>query len=151
MGPEEIPPRKRERERERRHLSQSGAMTRETISTDQAPAAIGPYSQGIRATGTLLFLSGSIPLRPDGTAVEGDVRAQAEQVMANVEALLKAAGAGFENVVKTTIFLSDMAHFAVVNEVYGARFPSDPPARSTVAVKGLPRGFDVEIEAIAVV
>ena len=125
-------------------------MTRDVIATSDAPAAIGPYSQAIRASGDLLFLSGSIPLKPDGTSVEGDVRAQTEQVMANMEALLTSAGAGFENVVKTTIFLSDMAHFATVNEVYGARFPTSPPARSTVAVKGLPRGFDVEIEAIAV-
>ena len=126
-------------------------MTRDVIATDAAPAAIGPYSQGIRATGTMLFLSGSIPLLPNGTAVEGDVKAQAEQVMRNIGELLKTAGAEFANVVKTTIFLSDMAHFGTVNEVYGAYFPNDPPARSTVAVAGLPRGFDVEIEVIALV
>ena len=125
-------------------------MSRDVIATADAPAAIGPYSQAIRASGELLFLSGSIPLRPDGTAVEGDVRVQTEQVLANMEALLTAAGATFANIVKTTIFLSDMSHFATVNEVYGARFTENPPARSTVAVKGLPRGFDVEIEAIAV-
>lgn len=125
-------------------------MTRDVISTDTAPAAIGPYSQGIRATGTLLFLSGSIPLRPDGSTVEGDVKVQAEQVMHNIGELLQATGADFKNVVKTTIFLSDMAHFGTVNEVYGAYFPVDPPARSTVAVAGLPRGFDVEIEVTAV-
>lgn len=125
-------------------------MIREVISTGEAPAAIGPYSQAVRASGELLFLSGSIPLRPDGTAVEGDIAAQTTQVLANMEALLRAAGATFENVVKTTIFLSDMAHFATVNELYGAKFSGAPPARSTVAVKGLPRGFDVEIEAIAV-
>lgn len=126
-------------------------MTRDVIATADAPAAIGPYSQAIRATGEMVFLSGSIPLRPDGTAIEGDVRAQTEQVMTNMEALLTAAGATFANIVKTTIFLSDMAHFATVNEIYGARFPQNPPARSTVAAKGLPRGFDVEIEAIAVI
>ena len=125
-------------------------MTREPISTPDAPAAIGPYSQAIRASGAMLFCSGQIPLRPDGTMVEGDVRAQTEQVMANAEAVLKAGGATFANVVKTTIYLSSMDHFSVVNEIYGAAFPKDPPARSTVAVKTLPRNVDVEIEVLAV-
>lgn len=125
-------------------------MTREAISTSNAPAAIGPYSQAIQASGNLLFMSGQVALRPDGTLVEGDVRAQAEQVMANMRGVLDAAGLTFDNIVKTTIFLSSMDHFATVNEVYGAVFSGQPPARSTVAVAGLPKNVDVEIEAIAV-
>lgn len=125
-------------------------MMREVHATDQAPAAIGPYSQAVRASGNLLFMSGQIALRPDGTLVEGDVRAQTEQVMANMRGVLESAGLSFSNLVKTTIFLSSMDHFGVVNEVYGAVFEGNPPARSTVAVAGLPKGVDVEIEAIAV-
>jgi 2-iminobutanoate/2-iminopropanoate deaminase len=125
-------------------------MIREPHSTPDAPAAIGPYSQGMRAGGSFLFLSGQIPLRPDGTLVEGDVGEQTRQVMANIRALLHAAGLGFENVVKTTIFLSSMDHFAAVNQVYGDAVGSPPPARSTVAVAGLPKNVDVEIEVIAV-
>lgn len=118
--------------------------------TGNAPAAIGPYSQAIRADGSLLFLSGQIPLSPDGTLVEGDVRTQTEQVMANLQAVLAAAGLNPSHVVKTTIFLSSMEHFSAVNEVYGRVFSNEPPARSTVAVAALPRGVDVEIDAIAV-
>lgn len=125
-------------------------MMREVHATDQAPAAIGPYSQAVRASGSFLFMSGQIALRPDGTLVEGDVRAQTEQVMANMRGVLESAGLSFANLVKTTIFLSSMDHFGVVNEVYGAVFEGNPPARSTVAVAGLPKGVDVEIEAIAV-
>ena len=125
-------------------------MTREIVSTPHAPGAIGPYSQAVKAEGRFLFLSGQIPLTPGGELVTGEVRAQAEQVMTNLEAVLTEAGLGFGDVVKTTILLSSMDHFATVNEVYGARFPSEPPARATFAVAGLPRGVDVEIEAIAV-
>ena len=125
-------------------------MIREPHATPDAPAAIGPYSQGMRAGGSFLFLSGQIPLRPDGTLVEGDVAEQTRQVMANIRALLAAAGLGFENVVKTTIFLSSMDHFAAVNQVYGDAVGSPPPARSTVAVAGLPKNVDVEIEVVAV-
>lgn len=125
-------------------------MMREVHATDQAPAAIGPYSQAVRASGNFLFMSGQIALRPDGTLVEGDVRAQTEQVMANMRGVLESAGLSFAHLVKTTIFLSSMDHFGVVNEVYGAVFEGNPPARSTVAVAGLPKGVDVEIEAIAV-
>jgi 2-iminobutanoate/2-iminopropanoate deaminase len=125
-------------------------MFREVHSTDQAPGAIGPYSQAVRASGTFLFMSGQIPLRPDGTLVQGDVKEQTEQVVRNMRGMLHSAGLGFGNIVKTTIFLSSMEHFAAVNEVYGAAFDHDPPARSTVAVAGLPKGVDVEIEAIAV-
>ncbi len=125
-------------------------MTRETVSTTAAPGAIGPYSQAVRAGGSFLFCSGQIPLTPAGELVNGDVRAQATQCVMNISAVLEAAGLSLENVVKTTIFLSSMDHFAAVNEVYGSFFRSDPPARSTVAVAGLPRGVDVEIEVIAV-
>lgn len=125
-------------------------MLREAISTIDCPAAIGPYSQAIRAEGKFLFCSGQIPLRPDGTMVEGDVKAQAEQVVSNIKGLLSAAGLTPMNIAKTTIFLSSMDHFAAVNEVYGSMFSGEPPARSTVAAAGLPRNVDVEIEVIAV-
>ena len=124
-------------------------MNIKAISTDKAPAAIGPYSQAVQA-GNLLFCSGQIPLVPaTGEIVEGGIREQAEQVMKNITEMLKAAGAGFDNVVKTTVFLVDMNDFAVVNEVYGSCFGAHKPARSTVAVKSLPRDVLVEIEVIA--
>jgi len=125
-------------------------MLREAISTEKAPGAIGPYSQAVRAEGRLLFCSGQIPLMPSGDLVSGTVGEQARQCMQNVGGLLEAAGLGFSNVAKTTIFLSSMSHFAEVNDVYASFFESDPPARSTVAVAGLPKGVDVEIEVIAV-
>ena len=125
-------------------------MTREIVSTDKAPGAIGPYSQAVKASGNFMFCSGQIPLTPAGELVSGDVRAQTEQVMVNIAGLLDAAGLSFANIVKTTIFLSSMEHFSAVNEVYGATVGSAPPARSTVAVVGLPRGVDVEIEVLAV-
>jgi 2-iminobutanoate/2-iminopropanoate deaminase len=119
------------------------------ISCEHAPAAIGPYSQAIQA-GNLLFCSGQIPLDPvSGEIVAGDVRRQAEQVMENISAVLSAAGAGFTDVVKATVFLVEMDDFGAVNEVYGRYFPVHKPARSTVAVKALPRGVLVEIEVIA--
>jgi len=124
-------------------------MTRRAISTAGAPAAIGPYSQGI-ATETLLFAAGQAALDPaTGALVEGGIEPETERVMANLTAVLDAAGCGWADVVKTTIFLVDMADFAVVNPIYG-RFVSDPPpARSTVAVAALPKGARVEIEAVA--
>ena len=125
-------------------------MQRDVISTTKAPGAIGPYSQGIRASGSFLFCSGQISLTPAGELVLGDIKSQTQQCMANIDGLLSEAGLGFSNIVKTTIFLSSMNHFAVVNEVYGSYFSSAPPARSTVAVAGLPKGVDVEIEVIAV-
>lgn len=119
------------------------------ISTDQAPAAIGPYSQAV-ALGELIFCSGQISLTPDGAGPIGeDARQQTEQIMKNIEAVLRAGGSTFDKVLKTTIFLVDMSDFAAVNEVYGARFPQQPPARSTVAVSALPKGARVEIEVIA--
>jgi 2-iminobutanoate/2-iminopropanoate deaminase len=124
-------------------------MSRTAISTPHAPGAIGPYSQAIRADG-YLFCSGQLGLDPaTGDFVAGDVEAQAEQALRNLAAVLDMAGISFAEVVKTTIFLADMADFAAVNGVY-ARFVTDPPpARSTVAVAALPKGGRVEIEAIA--
>ena len=124
-------------------------MPRTAISTAQAPAAIGPYSQAIRADG-YLFCSGQLGLDPaTGDFVAGDVRAQAEQALRNLGAVLEAAGLTFGDVVKTTIFLADMADFAAVNGVYGRFVTDPPPARSTVAVAALPKGGRVEIEATA--
>jgi 2-iminobutanoate/2-iminopropanoate deaminase len=124
-------------------------MPRTAISTTQAPAAIGPYSQAIRADG-YLFCSGQLGLDPaTGDFVAGDVGAQAEQALRNLGAVLEAAGLTFGDVVKTTIFLADMADFATVNGVYGRFVTDPPPARSTVAVAALPKGGRVEIEATA--
>lgn len=123
-------------------------MKLEILHTEKAPAAIGPYSQAVKC-GNLLFCSGQIPLDPaSGEIVSGGITSQAERVMLNIEAMLDAAGVGFDNVIKTTIYLVDMADFAAVNEVYGNRFPGHKPARSTVAVKSLPRGSLLEIEVI---
>ncbi|AJY68473.1 RidA family protein [Geobacter sulfurreducens] len=122
---------------------------KEIVATEQAPKAIGPYSQAVRAGG-FLFLSGQIPLDPaTGEMVDGDITVQTMRVMDNMAAVLAEAGLGFDAIVKTTIFLADLADFAAVNGVYGSRFAAAPPARSTVEVKGLPRGALVEIEAIA--
>lgn len=122
---------------------------REIINTNKAPAAIGPYSQGVRAGG-FVFFSGQIPLDPaSGEVIKGDIAAQSELVMNNIAALLAAAGLGFGDIVKTTIFLINLADFAVVNEIYGRRFSEAPPARSTVEVKSLPKGVAIEIEVIA--
>jgi 2-iminobutanoate/2-iminopropanoate deaminase len=125
---------------------------RKVVSSAGAPKAIGPYSQAVEASGTrTLWLSGQIPLDPaTGELVQGNVAAQAERVMENLGAVLAAAGAGFEDVVRCTIYLADLADFAKVNEVYARRFPRDPPARATVQVAALPRGAKVEIDAVAV-
>ena len=121
---------------------------RKTVSTPNAPAAIGPYSQAIRC-GNLLFSSGQIPLDPATGAVVGDnIREQAERVMQNLGAVLTAGGSSFENAVKTTCFLADMGDFAAFNEVYATYFTTNP-ARSCVAVKTLPKGVLVEVEVIA--
>ena len=118
------------------------------IHTDNAPAAIGPYSQAMKA-GTLVFTSGQIPINPTSGAIEAEgITAQTEQVCKNLVAVLEAAGSSADRVVKTTCFLSDMADFAAFNEVYARYFPSCP-ARSCVAVKALPKGSLVEVEAIA--
>jgi len=126
------------------------ASARVVVSTDQAPGAVGPYSQAIKAGG-MVYVSGQVALVP-GTkdfAAE-DVGGQTEQVMKNLEAILKEAGSDFGKVVKCTILLADMADFGVVNEIYGKRFPVDPPARATFAVKGLPLGALVEIDCVAI-
>jgi 2-iminobutanoate/2-iminopropanoate deaminase len=122
---------------------------RDVVSSRDAPAAIGPYSQAVRAGG-LLFISGQIPLVPEsGEVVEGDVSAQTHRVMRSLGAILEAAGAGFDDVVRTTIFLTDLGDFARVNEVYGGYFTAPAPTRATVQVAALPKGVSVEIDAIA--
>jgi 2-iminobutanoate/2-iminopropanoate deaminase len=124
-------------------------MSKEIIATDTAPKAIGPYSQAIRAGG-FVFCSGQIPLDPaTGELTGATISEQTGRVMDNIAAVLAAAGLTFGDVVKSTIYLTDLADFAVVNEVYGRRFSENPPARSTVEVKGLPKGARVEIEVIA--
>lgn len=123
---------------------------KDAITASAAPVAIGPYSQAVRA-GNTLFLSGQIPLDPaTGQVTDGDISAQTEQVLANLGAILTAAGLGFDDVVRTTIYLVDLAHFANVNETYARFFRPPYPARSTVQVTALPRGVAVEIDAIAV-
>lgn len=123
---------------------------REIVATERAPRAIGPYSQAIRS-GNLLFASGQIPIDPaTGEFVDGGIAEQTEQVLRNVSAILEAAGAGLQQVVKTTVFLADMDDFTAMNEVYGRFFGENPPARATVQAARLPRDARVEIEAIAV-
>ncbi len=123
------------------------------VSTPEAPEAIGPYSQAVEAHGArTLWLSGQIPLDPaTGQLVPGGIEEQTRRVMENLRAVLAAAGASFDDVVKTTIFLTDLADFARVNEVYGRCFAAAPPARATVQVAALPRGARVEIDAVAVI
>jgi 2-iminobutanoate/2-iminopropanoate deaminase len=124
-------------------------MTKSIIQTPQAPAAVGPYSQAVRS-GPFLFCSGQIPLDPaTGHLVTGDIQIQTARVLENLRAVLSAANLGFEQVVKTTVFLVDLQEFAAMNEVYGHYFPKDSPARSTVQVSGLPKGARIEIELIA--
>jgi 2-iminobutanoate/2-iminopropanoate deaminase len=119
------------------------------ISTNQAPGAIGPYSQAVRS-GSFLFCSGQVPLDPkSGQIVPGDIAAQTRRVLDNIAAVLRAEGLTFDNVVKTTIFLTDLGDFQTVNEVYASYFKQNPPARSTVQVSALPKGAKIEIEAIA--
>ena len=123
-------------------------MSKQIVSTPAAPAAIGPYSQAIRAGGTL-WLSGQIPLDPlTKELVQGDIEVQARRVFDNIKAVLAAAGASFDGVVKTTIFLTDLANFAVVNKIMADYFREPYPARSTVGVAALPRGAQVEVECI---
>lgn len=119
------------------------------ITTDQAPKAIGPYSQAVQM-GSFLFCSGQIPIDPKTNEVfTGDIKVQTEMVMKNIEGILKAADLSFANIVKTTIFITNMQDFAAVNEVYAKSFTAEPPARSTVAVAALPKGVNVEIEVLA--
>lgn len=119
-----------------------------SVSTDSAPQAIGPYSQAVKV-GDYIYTSGQIALTPEGVMVQSDIRLQTGQVMRNLKEVLEAAGSSLQNVIKTTIFLADMDDFAAVNEVYGEWFGDHRPARSTVAVKTLPKNALVEIECIA--
>jgi 2-iminobutanoate/2-iminopropanoate deaminase len=120
-----------------------------SVSTPHAPQAIGPYSQAVRM-GSLLFVSGQIPLDPaTGTMIDGDIAAQTRRVFQNIGAILEAAGASFANVARTTVYLADMADFTAMNEVYASFFESPAPARSTVQAAGLPRNARVEIDVIA--
>ncbi len=126
-------------------------MSNRTIQTKSAPAAIGPYSQGVVVNG-LLFTAGQIALDPaTGEIIKGDVKAQTERVLANLAAILDAAGASWGDVVKTTVYLQDMSDFPRMNDVYGRVLGEARPARSTVAVAGLPRGVMVEIDAVVAV
>jgi 2-iminobutanoate/2-iminopropanoate deaminase len=119
------------------------------ISTNEAPAAIGPYSQAVRC-GRFLFCSGQIPLIPEsGQVVTGDIATQTRRVMDNIASILRTDGMTLDSIVKTTIFLTNLGDFQTVNEIYGSYFEQDPPARSTVQVSALPRGANVEIEVIA--
>jgi len=127
-------------------------MEKKIIQTTDAPAAIGPYSQAVLTSQGLLFTAGQIALDPlSGVIVEGGIRDQTLRVMENLRAILEAAGSGFDRVVKTTVFLTDMGEFTAMNEVYGTYFKESPPARSTVQVSRLPRDVRVEIEVIALV
>lgn len=122
---------------------------RQAIATAAAPKAIGPYSQAVR-TGSLVFVSGQIPLDPEtGAMVDGDIAAQTHRVFANLAAILDAAGASFDHVVRTTVYLADMNDFAVVNDIYGTYFTSPAPARATVQAARLPKDARVEIDVIA--
>ena len=126
-------------------------MPKQIIHTEHAPAAVGPYSQGV-VTGNLIFTAGQVALDPaTGKLVEGDVQAQTDQVMRNLQAVLAAAGTNFENVVKATVFLADIVDFAAMNEIYGRYLFSNPPARSAFQVGALPLGAKVEIEMVAIV
>ena len=120
------------------------------ISTKEAPAAVGPYSQAVRV-GSTVYCAGQIPLDPkSGQIVPGDIAAQTRRVLENIAAVLRAESLGFENIVKTTIFLTNLSDFQTMNEIYGSYFKKEPPARSTVQVPALPKGANVEIEVIAV-
>ena len=126
-------------------------MKRQIVQTDNAPGAVGPYSQGTR-TDQMVFTAGQLPLDPaTGKLAEGDIQDQTRQSLKNMQAVLEAAGAGLDSVMKTTVFLQDMGEFKLMNEVYAGFFPDNPPARSAVEVAALPLGARVEIEAIALV
>ncbi|WP_304224730.1 RidA family protein [Gracilinema caldarium] len=127
-------------------------MQKNVIKTNGAPAAIGPYSQGIAAAGgTLIFISGQLPADPEtGTFAAGGIGGMTRRCLENIRSILEASGASLSNVVKTTVFLTSMDDFAEMNRVYSEFFPAEPPARSTIAVAALPKGAPIEIEAIAV-
>ena len=124
-------------------------MTKQTVHTPDSPQPVGTYSQAVK-TGNLLFVSGQIPIDPDnGELVQGTFKERARQVLNNIKNIVEAAGTDMNNVVKTTVFLTDLSNFAEVNEVYSEFFVSDPPARAAVQVSKLPLGADIEIECIA--
>ena len=123
-------------------------MAGRTLETPSAPPAIGPYSVAVEAAG-LVFLSGQVPLVPEGGREDGDIAAQTRQVMNNIGAMLSDIGLGYSDIVKTTIFMVDIGDYGVINEVYAEYFETDPPARSAVQVSALPGGFRVEIEIVA--
>ncbi len=124
-------------------------MPKKIIHTDHAPKAVGPYSQAVLLN-DMLYCSGQISINPQTQEVfTGDIKTQTEMVLSNIEAVLKQADMNFSNIIKTTIFLTSMNDFTTVNEIYSKKFPANPPARSTVAVAGLPKGVNVEIEIIA--
>lgn len=126
-------------------------MKRQIVQTDNAPGAVGPYSQGTR-TDQMVFTAGQLPLDPaTGKIVEGDIQDQTRQSLKNLQAVLEAAGAGLDSVMKTTVFLQDIGEFKLMNEIYAEFFPDNPPARSAVEVAALPLGARVEIEAIGLV
>ncbi len=123
--------------------------TRATVATAAAPAAIGPYVQGVKAGG-FVWVSGQIPLDPaTGSIVPGGIREQTERALRNVQAVLEAAGSGLDRAVRVTVYLADLGDFAAMNEVYGRFFPAAPPARVCVEVAGLPKGAKIEVEAVA--
>lgn len=125
------------------------ATIRQAVATDNAPKAIGPYSQGVKA-GNLLFVSGQVPIDPaTGNIVEGDIKAQTDRVMRNLSAILEAAGASMDHVIRCTVYLADMNDFAAMNDVYGSYFPQPAPARSTIQAVRLPKDAQVEIDVIA--
>jgi len=119
------------------------------VQTDKAPAAIGPYSQAVKV-GDMIYTSGQIPMTADGKLVDGDIKAQTRQILENLTQVLEAGGSSLSQIVKTTIYLTDMDDFIAVNTVYGEYFAGSYPARSTVAVKTLPKNVDIEIDAIAI-
>lgn len=123
-------------------------MSKEAVATDKAPKAIGPYSQAVRS-GREVFVSGQIPLAPAGTVVPGGVAEQTEQCLLNVRAILEAAGLSMQDVIKTTVYMTDLGQFAAMNEVYARHFRAPYPARATVEVRALPKGVAVEIDALA--
>jgi len=127
-------------------------VSKETVLTKQAPAPIGPYSQGTVVQGELVFTAGQVGIVPaTGNVIEGDIKAQTRQVLENLKAILESGGSNLANVVKTTVYLKDMNDFPAMNEVYGLYFQESPPARSTVEVARLPRDVRVEIDAVGLV